>query len=171
MPKLEVFAGGDGQEWNEYVESLGKYFIGNSVEDCVFPTPLFDIVSYRRIYVVERQGLRCCVLYLNIVTESSVVDLNRVLRTIVEQKVMAGRGSSAFVLKLMGTTRHEGGFVQALWAATLATIGFVDAQKYSRRLTSVAHLYCFSRYHGMKELASLPSISCEILQALGYSCS
>ncbi|KAM7306527.1 4-coumarate--CoA ligase 5-like [Ixodes scapularis] len=35
-----------------------------------------------------------------------------------------------------------GGFVQALWAATLAT-----------------------------ELASLPSVSCNILQALGYSCS
>ncbi|CAN7941752.1 unnamed protein product [Ixodes pacificus] len=61
------------------------------------------------------------------------------------------------------------GFVQALRATTLATNRFVDAQKYSRCSTSAAHRYCFSRYHGMKEVA-LPS-SCDILQALGYSYS
>uniref|UniRef100_A0A6B0TZT3 Putative secreted protein n=1 Tax=Ixodes ricinus TaxID=34613 RepID=A0A6B0TZT3_IXORI len=47
--------------------------------------------------------------------------------------------------------------VQAFWVATLATNCFVDAQQYSRCSTSAAHRYCFSRYHGMKEVASLPS--------------
>ncbi|KAM7283388.1 hypothetical protein ISCGN_029453 [Ixodes scapularis] len=42
-----------------------------------------------------------------------------VFRFYILTQVMAGRGSSAFVLKLMGTTRHEGGDLQQQGTASL----------------------------------------------------